>query len=132
MYFLDLLEKLDDMKERSWSPLYFYLPFGHFICSLSKRLKITAPLVGLLPPFFLLPLYMVTSFYNNKDSDWLCQKVMSANTAFNTRNIFLFTEEVSIGILFGLMNKNRFSSVAARLHILLLIVCFVYKFLIIF
>lgn len=51
MYFLELLEKLDDMKERSWFPLCFYLPFGHSVCSLSKNLKITAPLVGLLPFF---------------------------------------------------------------------------------
>lgn len=105
MYFLELLEKLDDMKERSWFPLCFYLPFGHSVCSLSKNLKITAPLVGLLP-FFPLPLYMVTSFYNNKDSEWFCQRVMCANTAFNTRNIFLFTEEASMGILFGLTNMD--------------------------
>lgn len=53
MYFLELLEKLDDLKGRSWFPLSFYLPFCHLIVSLSKNLKMTAQLVELFPPFFL-------------------------------------------------------------------------------
>lgn len=41
----------------------------------------------------LLPSNMVTSFYNNKDSEWLCQKVMCANTTLNDRKTYLYSKK---------------------------------------
>jgi len=104
MYFLELLEKLDDMKEKSWFPpslLSSFLTFNILIeqefkdgCTISRAI----PLLFLPPPP---PLHMVTSFYNNKDSEWLCQKVMCANAALNDGNIYsrkTFQYESALGL----------------------------------
>lgn len=87
MYFLELLEKLDDMKEKPGFPpslLSFFFFFWHLMFSLIKTLKMNAQLVELFLSFYPPP-HMVTSFYNNKDSERLCQKVMCANTTLNDR-----------------------------------------------
>lgn len=47
---------------------------------------------------------MVTSFYNNKDSEWLCEKVMCANATLNDRKTYLhskkmFQSESALGLI---------------------------------
>lgn len=72
MYFLELLEKLDEVKEKSWFPPSLLSSFLTFNILIEQEFKDDCTSSRAIAFLFFSSLYMVTSFYNNKDSEWLC------------------------------------------------------------
>lgn len=104
MYFLELLEKLDDMNEKSWLPPSILSSFLTCNILIEQKFKDDCTISRAIFLLFSSSLYMVTSFYNNKDSGWLYRKVLCANAALNDRNIYLcskkmFQYESALGLI---------------------------------
>lgn len=126
MYFLELLEKLDDMKEKSWFPPSVLSSFLTFNILIEQEFKDDCTISRAIPLLFSSPLYMVTSFYNNKDSEWLCRKVMCANTALSDGNIYLHSKKTfQYESALGLINMSSLFPLFLPDLIFVFLVCFV-------